>query len=81
MNAKQVVETVLNRSVVWVTEEGTTDGFQALYIDNALVVENPRRDVMAVLDALGIVPETVHVAYGFDGNFPEQLSDLVTHTK
>lgn len=81
MSAKQVVEAVLGSKVVWVVEDGTSDGFQALYINGNLVVENPRRDVMSVLDALNITPESVYVAYGFDGNFPRRLAQLDTYAK
>lgn len=77
-NAKRIVERILEseRSVVQVYEKGTHDPFSAIYINGKLVVTNPRGDVSAVLEALGIEPQTLYVPYGFDGNFPELLTKL-----
>ena len=77
-NAKQIVKHILEteRSVVQVYERDTADPFSAIYINGKLVVTNPRGDVSAVLEALGIEPQTMFVPYGFDGNFPELLTKL-----
>jgi hypothetical protein len=76
--ARQLIEEV-SHSVVHVVEDGTADAFQALYIDGKLVVTNPRSDVGQVLQALGIEPQVMLVAHGFDGNFPEKLARLKTY--
>jgi hypothetical protein len=82
MRAHTIVAKLLESSavaapdVVMVYEQGTSDPFTALYINQKLVVNSPRGDVGAVLDALGITPVTVFIPRGFEGNFPDQLSDL-----
>jgi len=81
MKAAELVEAVLTGRVTWVVEEGTADAFQAIYIDGVLVVENPRRDVMDVLEALHVKIDSVYIAKGFDGNFPRALSDLDVYTR
>jgi len=80
MNAHAIVNRLLEGQpiVVWVYEKGTVDPFNALYINNALICTNPRRDVANVLNALGVKTSTVFIPKGFHGDFPAQLSQLET---
>jgi hypothetical protein len=64
--------------VVYVVEDRASDAFHAIYVDGRLAVANPRRDVHAVLSALGIKPRVARVPRGFDGNFPDSLAKLRT---